>query len=77
VRDYETLEALADRLLALSRNEREYQQLHNWRQRPLPRHFVANMELAFNTGEYYGERDMRQNPCRLCDRVAAIMMTRK
>jgi len=66
LRDFSSVEALADRLKFLAGNAEAYARLHQWRRLPLPPRFLQQAGLGFNQGAFYGEQDMRQDPCRLC-----------
>jgi glycoprotein 3-alpha-L-fucosyltransferase len=56
IRDFETLEQLADRLAYLDGNDTAYDEMQAWREKPLGEEFRRQASLAFNQGVYYGER---------------------
>jgi len=77
MRSFETVSQLADYIRYLDWNASAYKELHAWRRRPLPHHFRKHASLGFNQGSFYGEKDMRQDPCRICSEVAALIEARR
>eukprot|EP00802_Teleaulax_amphioxeia_P016797 Tamp_16926.p1 GENE.Tamp_16926~~Tamp_16926.p1 ORF type:complete len:433 (-),score=80.52 Tamp_16926:128-1345(-) len=71
LRRFASIEALASHLTHLSQDNAAYAKLHAWRHRPLPDHMQRHARLAFNQAQFYGEQDMRQDPCRLCQAAHA------
>lgn len=76
IRDFDSLEDLAETLEYLDRNDTAYDELHAWRARPFGEEFRRRASLAFNQGATYGERDMRQDPCRVCSAVLDAVRSR-
>jgi len=67
LRHFESAEALGAHLRHLASNPAAYAKLHAWRTAPLPPHMLQQARQGFNQGRFYGEQDMRQDPCRLCE----------
>src|SRR6056300_998914 len=56
IRDFETLEQLADRLAYLDGNDTAYDEMHAWREKSLGEEFRRQASLGFMQWVFYGER---------------------
>mmetsp|Transcript_13720 Transcript_13720/g.21425 ORF Transcript_13720/g.21425 Transcript_13720/m.21425 type:complete len:165 (-) Transcript_13720:28-522(-) len=66
LRRFATAQELGGYLKYLNSNQTAYEEFHEWRRKPFIESFKKQAELAFNQGSFYGEQDMRQDPCRIC-----------